>query len=188
MAYRESPPKMHAGFTMVEVIVMAAVIMTLTAIIVGGFPVFNENALVRKEAERLALEIRNTQSNAILGRVALGAGATPLYWGLHAESSSPGQYIIFADINGNRQYNAGVDEILKTVSLENGVAIVALESPSGAESELNFFFIVPYGDTEIFNAVSSVGSWGKITLASPKRSVTRTVTVRISGQISIANN
>lgn len=176
------------GMSMIEILIMTAIMIVLTSILVGGVPIFNETIYVKTEAERLALDLRRTQSNAILGYSAPGAGITPLYWGLHVDLANPGQFLVFADTNGNRQYNAGTDEILRTVRFENATTITALTSPLGGETELNFFFIVPYGDTEIFNGTGSVGSWGKITLASPKRAITRTVTMRVSGQISIANN
>ncbi len=172
---------------MVEVVVMSGIMIVITAIFVGGFPLFNQNAFVKKEGETVALDLRGAQNYGILGRVAPNAGTTPRYWGFHIDIANPDRYVVFADTNGNKQYNAGTDEVIKTYLFENGVRVSSLASPlSSSESELNFVFQVPYGDTEIRNSSANVGSYGRIRLISRLQSIKRDVTMRVSGQISIS--
>lgn len=175
-----------SGFTIIEMVVMVSIVVVVSGVFIGGFPLFNQRTYVKKEAQRLALNLRSTQSNAILGKVANSIGTTPTYWGIHADIFNPTRYLIFADVNANHQYNSGVDEVIKTVIFENGIKISGLASASGGESEINFFFSVPYGDTEVWNGTVGIGSFGQVTISAAIPGITQNVVImRVSGQIVI---
>lgn len=191
------PFHMRAGMSLIEVVVMTAIMGVLTTVLIGGFPVFNVTTYAKKEAERLALDLRASQNNAILGRVAQGTGTVPDFWGTHVDLTVPGQYILFAaaDSNGNKKYDPGIDVMLEVAStnrFENGVTIVGLTTdlttPPLVETTLDFVFPVPYGDTQITDTAGNTVSWGKVMLATTKTAYKRAVTMRVSGQISITPN
>jgi Tfp pilus assembly protein FimT len=179
----------NAGVSVVEVVVMSAVMVIVTSIFIGGFPLFNQNVLLKKEAQDMALALRLAQSHAILGQVASGADRTPNYWGFHADTANPTQYVIFADVNANRVYDpANGDQVTQTSRFANNISIKSISSQTDpSETEINFFFVVPYGDTEIYNDVGNAGAFGSIIIAGRSGSPSKTITMRVSGQIVITN-
>ena len=182
----------NCGLSIIELVVTFAVVATVAVLTIGGFPTNNVRSALRKEVEKTALDLRVAQNNAISGKVPSGSSATPRYWGIYFDINQPNQYIIFADVNGNKQYNAGTDTGM-AFFFESGVTINRLRSFSGGDrSQLGFFFSVPYGETEIFydNSTSNVTQEGTVRLGRTFRSqpITWDVRMRVSGQITVTAN
>ena len=180
----------NLGMSIIELLVITGVIAVLAAITIGSLPRGNPRGYVRKEAEKLALDLRVAQNNAIIGKVR--GSTTPVNWciNIRLTGGREGQFILFADANGNMRYNNNED--VATYMLENGVTFSQLSSQNGGLNELNVCFSVPYGDVFIYDNNSNQGAYGTARLSRvvPGGGVTpyKDITMRKSGQISITGN
>ena len=179
----------RAGMTMIEVVVMAAIVATMTAIIVGGFPIYNDQAYVKRESERIALDMRRAQSYALTGKVAPIASSTPNYWGMHIAMSSPASYVIFARFGSSTlPYDPATDEVYSTSVLEQGITMQGLSTAvTAVADEVNLYFSVPYGELEVSDNNGSGGSSGTMTLQSKKKNYTKKINAQVSGNVVITN-
>lgn len=88
----------HArGFTLVEMIVVLAIIVTITMIALVGQASFNRSLLLTDTAYTIALSIRQAQSLGLSSRAF--SGVQDAGYGVHFSSADPGAYTIFADIS-----------------------------------------------------------------------------------------
>lgn len=108
------------GFTIVEVIVVAAIIIVVTGFLITDFSRTKLDLNVAATASLDAL--REAQADAQAGRIFQGAYRCG--YGIHFEATS---YIIYAGPNSslvncatdNRNYNAGTDLIVRQQLLQN---------------------------------------------------------------------
>ncbi len=199
----------NLGMTIIELLVITGVIAVLAAVTIGSLPRGNPRGYVRKEIEKLALDIRLAQNNGIIGKIDplpppsthKGTGSlTPPYWGIHVQLNSQTdgvdndkQYFLFADTNEDDIFRDNQDTYI-AYRFENGIKVEDISSESGGGNEITFFFSVPYGDAFIKRGGGSVttgGSFGTVCLSRvvPGGQIIRyNVTVRKSGQISITEN
>lgn len=175
--------------TMIEVVVMAGIVATVTAIIVGGFPIYNDQAYVKRESEHIALDMRRAQSYALTGKVTPIASSTPNYWGMHIAMSSPTSYIIFARFGSSTlPYDPETDEAYSTTVLEQGITMQGLSTAvTAVADEVNLYFSVPYGELEVSDNNGSGGSSGTITLQSKKKNYVKKISAQVSGNVVITN-
>jgi len=108
------------GFTLIELIVSIAIIGFVTTIGVVNYRSANKSSVLQLEAYKAATDIRRAQ-NMALGAIEFN-GAVPAAWGAHFNIASPDQYLIFADINDDKVYNAS-DGVLATIMLKNNVTL-----------------------------------------------------------------
>ncbi len=92
-----SPPQARPprGFTLIEMLVVLAIIVIVTAIAVTGQSAFNKTLLLTDTAYNVAFSARQAQSYGLASRqfgTVQNAG-----YGLHFSNATPGQYTLFAD-------------------------------------------------------------------------------------------
>ncbi len=183
-------PRFNLGTTVIELLVVAGVIAILATITISSLPRGNPRGYIRKDAEKLAIDIRVAQNNAIVGKV--NGATTPVNWGINIRITGgrERQYILFSDVNGNCRYNN--NEEVAIYALENGVVFTQLSSSNGSLNELNFCFSVPHGNAFIYDNNSDQGGYGtaRLSRVAPGGGIApyRDVTMRVSGQISIIGN
>jgi prepilin-type N-terminal cleavage/methylation domain-containing protein len=88
------------GFTLVEMLVVLAIISIITVIAVTGQSTFNKSLILTDTAYRVAFSARQAQSYGLASRKYGVSTSNPGY-GLHFASASPGSYIFFADISNS---------------------------------------------------------------------------------------
>ncbi|MES2225690.1 MAG: type II secretion system protein [Patescibacteria group bacterium] len=88
-----------AGFTLVEMVVVLAIIGILTTITLLGQSTFNQSLLLTDTAYTMAFSAREAQSFGLSSRQFGGIQNAGAGYGLHFDRSLPGSYILFADIS-----------------------------------------------------------------------------------------
>jgi prepilin-type N-terminal cleavage/methylation domain-containing protein len=111
----------QGGFTLVELLVVSAIIIIITAFLLLRQSSFNSAIILRGLAYSVALSVRQAQvyGTSVLG---VGAAGSPQYapaYGLYFDKDQSGQYVLFSDLPpGNGIYDSG--EVVKTFLLGKG--------------------------------------------------------------------
>lgn len=115
-SYLPKDSSLHRAFTLVELLVVVAVITIITAFILFSQNKFDSSTLLRSLAYSVALSMRQAQLYGISVR-AQGTGSNPFAPGygiyfsptLACPNGVTGRncYVIFSDLNGNGAYDVG---------------------------------------------------------------------------------
>ena len=134
------------GFTLVELIVVLAIITIISAIVFTGQSSFNKTVIVTDTAYGIGLSVREAQTFGLSSRKytdTSGVVTTNAGYGVHFSSGSPKSYWIFADTSsdgsppawcpkglvGTPEYKPGdcqyesASEVLRNYQLNNGFTI-----------------------------------------------------------------
>ncbi len=141
---RREQIRRNAGFTLIEMTVVLAIIVAITGLILTNQTSFNKTLVLANTAYDIALTLRSSQTYG-LGSRAFG-GAVNMGYGLHFAITSPESFTLFADVSpapspsnchglpaggqnspnakrGDCAYNDPALERVKDYNLENGVYI-----------------------------------------------------------------
>jgi prepilin-type N-terminal cleavage/methylation domain-containing protein len=126
-----------AGFTLVELMVVFAIITVVSTVVITSQGTFNKTLILSNTAYDIALAMRSAQTYG-LGSRAVGTIVNAGY-GLHFQSNPSNSFIFFADISpppascsqpncksGDRVYTNGSDSLVQTYTLGNGMTITKL--------------------------------------------------------------
>lgn len=189
---------LKGGFTMVEVVVMMSIITIISAVVLVSFTGLHEGAAINRSARELALAIRKAQnmSLAVTQIETLAGPRIPPAVGMRfAENGET--YFSFADFNRDNRYGDELPEDERDVRLaidaifEGGVRIrsAAYYDSFGTRRQAPLLYVVfaaPEATVTISGADGvSLGDHAEIVLATRSGQLTKTVSVRTSGQISI---
>lgn len=199
------------GFTLIEMLVVLAIIVVLMSIVFSGQLNFNRTLSLNNAAYDIALTLRQAQSYGLSSQAFFHVN-NPGY-GVYFQKAAPTSYIFFSDIYpavsagaqpdarpGNSIYDAtdsnsdGVpDETVQTYSLNNGFTLSAFcvyatgpgrVCTTGSLTALSVTFSRPNAITTI---KGNTGSWGTYTNACVKMSSlngdTRYISVSQTGEV-----
>lgn len=197
------------GFTLIEMLVVLAIIIIVTAIALSGQSSFNRTLALTNAAYDIGLTIRQAQSYGLSSRQFSGAGGNAGY-GLYFDNGTPTSYVLFADTYPGVPVNATPDqkpgdgiytkssELVETYKLNNGLSISQFcVSASGLGtvcknsglSALSITFTRPNTETHILG--KSAG-WSAYTSACVSLSSadgdTRSLSVTQTGQVATASS
>lgn len=119
MLFLRSYHKKTAGFSLLEVLITAAIIGIITTIALVRYSSFNNVILLKNQAFELALDLREAQTFAISVRG--DGGEFRQEYGISFDrGSNPGQYILFQDADSAAlpAYNAG-EEIVGPIIIDS---------------------------------------------------------------------
>ena len=167
----------NQGFTLVEILVVTAIIIVLSAIVIPRYRVGDQHFRVQRSAHQLSQNLRYVQEMA-MGAKEIGIGIVKpgheFYpdggFGIHFDINEPDHYIIFADCDGNGQLSPGpvacvsptqpspvpainkFPELMEEVYFESKVEIgsMSLSSP------LHIIFRAPYPSIEISGGTEAI--------------------------------
>lgn len=166
----------QAGFTLIEMMIVIAIMLILGAVVIFQYRLFDSQLLLRNLAYEIALTVRESQTLGIGVR-----GTSGVFTAAHGVRFEPGTtYRIFRDDNRNNRYDA--DETLSTFTIErnNRIADLCVDGVCG-RSSLDIMFQRPDPDARFYPP----GSDAQITVAPQSGSNSRTINVTATGQISV---
>ena len=184
------------GFTILELIVVIAIMVTVSSLVLANYPGFNERLAVRRQAEEIASNVRQAQSYG-LGVKEFGSNDFPGY-GVYFQSNVIDSYVLFADSVRNLTYDALSNEKIKDLPILGNVRIYDLcanqkQSPAGpcGLASLTVVYTRPVPIVSLKGGSSPLcagasGSWCDIEIKiRGSRGTTRTIVIWLSGQINI---
>lgn len=196
--------RLDAGFSILEVLITAAIIGVITAIVVVKYGSFNNVVLLKNQAYKVAADLKEAQTYAISVRGEEGQFRED--YGLYFDTSDPRQYLLFLDqgelIEGgqNMAYYDGGEEIGAPYVVDSRfqlkricVNIVSESNNCPTEvSDLSVTFRRPDPDAQFASedgSQSGVGSIGNVRIEfsgiSGGATNVRAVVVNSTGQISV---
>lgn len=194
------------GFTLIELIVVSAIILVITTFILLQQARFNSSTLLRSLTYSVALSLRQAQVYGTSVREsAPGSGIFAQGYGVYFSAGSPDQYYLFSDNNGNGAYDAG--EELPVFILGQGYVVnnVCLTLAGGSTQQCysgtptaitsaTFYFRRPNPDACFASSqaagacaqgAAAVYGAGYIQIKSTGNNETRSIKVSSSGQIAV---
>jgi prepilin-type N-terminal cleavage/methylation domain-containing protein len=87
--------KVKAGFTVMEVLIVIAIYAVITAVVFADFPLFGRTLSIERDAQQLALVLREAEQRAVSTGEAGGGFRSP--FGVFVTMAAPDKYILFAD-------------------------------------------------------------------------------------------
>lgn len=180
------------GFTMVEIVVMMAIIVTISGMVLVSFGGLHEGAAVNRSARELGLAIRKIQnvSLSITHVDTLAGPQIPRAVGMRLTQGAFG-YTLFLDQDLNKKYDPGSNppdaKLTDGDQLFDGHATISSLKVDGAPAGVVYvIFATPYADMVISDQNGALlGDTLEMTLTGPSGQIRKKVTVRTSGQVSI---
>jgi prepilin-type N-terminal cleavage/methylation domain-containing protein len=173
--------KKQKGFTVIEMLVVASIMVLLLVVTVVNFRGFEKSQIVETETEKLASVLRQAQVWTLVGQT---VSETRYNYGVHLEECTAltsCYYTIFRDIDWDARYDVGEEVTGRTYTFLTGVYIGTLD-PQDSE-DLDILFIPPLANV-YFNGLDI--SEAQISIVSNLSSNTNTITInQVSGQIEI---
>jgi prepilin-type N-terminal cleavage/methylation domain-containing protein len=130
---RSSNSKAPKGFTLIELVVVIAIMVLITTAILARQARFDSSTLLRSLSYSVALTIRSAQvyGTSVRGNATLQANCTAgtyvsgnCYAGAYGVYfNGTASYSLFADNNGNGVYDAAIDTIVQTYQIGAGFQI-----------------------------------------------------------------
>ena len=200
------PIHSHRGFTLVELMVVFAIIVTITGIVFSSQSTFNKTLILANTAYDVALTLRSAETYGLGSRVISGLSNTG--YGIHFDTGT-NTFILFEDSSGSSchtsqssqfgyssgpdaqpgdcVYTSGSDKNVKTYTLGNNITVSNLyvgNNPASVTS-LDVVFARPNPDPSVRANKSTVPVYNSACIAiySPQGG-TRFVRVASSGEIT----
>lgn len=171
-----------AGFSILEVLITAAIIGVITGLVVLKYGAFNNLILLKNQAFQISIDLRETQNRALSS---LGRGGTAFRdgYGIYFSLSTPDRYVIFIDTDNDNSFDA--NEELETRRLDSRFILSQL--CNGGTCTANTMAIVfrrPNFDAIINNGNISNGRI-EIVPKNGAAGVVRAININAAGQISV---
>lgn len=189
MNHRMNISRNQRGFTVIEMLVVTAILVMLMTMSVIGFQSGREDDILRASLLRFADGVRKAQNNAQAG-VLQGGVAYPGY-GVYLDAVS-GDALLYADTGtaggGTAAvYDAGIDVLVETIRVADPGHVVVDDislDGAGGQSSVDGTFIAPRADMLVGGAETTQNV--AVRLRSLKNGHTKSVTIhRITGRVDI---
>lgn len=180
----------NSGFTLIELLVVIGILVIMTGVVLANYRNYNTNALFANASEDIVLSLRQAQ---VYGVGVKGCGAINPFdcsYGVYLSTnpSQKNEVIIFADIDGDRVFNATYDSAVDKIKWNNKISVSAISCDGvSCGSDVYITFKRPSPDAFISTTANAPSSAGSLvaTLADSSTGKTVTLTVSHAGQISI---
>ncbi|MBU1557670.1 prepilin-type N-terminal cleavage/methylation domain-containing protein [Patescibacteria group bacterium] len=202
-ALQNSSLKTSGGFSLIELMVVMAIVTLITGITLFNHNTFSGGVALENLAYEIALAVRQAQFFGINVRAAsTGAGGSTFNtgYGVYFNKANPTSFILFADTNNDRFYS-GSAEIVEVYTMKRGNQIKYLCVDGGCSSpetssleQLQITFVRPEPDAVIKTMVPTLCGVGietecgiaKIYVGSPSENVSdKIIVVGVTGFISV---
>lgn len=126
------------GYTMIELVLVMAMIIIMLGIFFVNYKSGTQNLALQRAANKLMGDIRRAQT---LAGVDLGCGSHNYGINFDRTSSKNTQYNLFSDCNGNKSFNTS--DTIEKVEIEKGVKICSITINSSSKSKTDLLFVPP---------------------------------------------
>lgn len=189
----------QGGFTMVEIVVMLAILTAVSSIVLVSFSGISQSGAGNRALRELALDIRRTQNMSLaVTKIAVGESPPinqiPPAVGVQITKNSA-NYMIFGDLPDptsqlqDFKYTDPSEKIGPSRALQGSVRAQRFLTENGQElpaTAIHILFSAPEADMLITDqSGASLGDFVAIELTSASGQNTKQIRVRTSGQISI---
>jgi len=175
------------GVTLVEIMIVLTIISVVTGVVVADFPRIKAQLSLSRAVYMITQDIKLAQDMSGSGGVVeiSGSQVTPKGYGFFADQVSLGnaKYIIYADINGDKQYNESQDYIYKEVDINISEPGIIISQIAGASLRLSINFAPPNFETTISNLSSSREGVNIIISIDNYPEISRTIYINKAGLI-----
>ncbi len=167
------------GFTLVELLVVIGIMVFMTSLVLPNWRRGNKGLALERALHQVAQDITRAQELSLRAQFFQCQVGSIKGYGIHWDRTAmPDSYLLFADCNGNEQYDTS-DTTVETLSLEPGIAISSL-SP---DPQLSIVFVPPEPRV-VIKPGDPAGAAIVLTLDNEPET-TRTVSVSSRGIIDI---
>lgn len=128
------------GFTVAEVLVAVFIILLMTAITLPSWRLGEGTLALDRAAHKLAQDVRKATELAQQAQFFQCATGSISGYGMYFSSATPFSYILYAECNGDQDYDAGVggDTVVQTIAMENRI-----QTGSTVPSPFSVLFVPP---------------------------------------------
>ena len=188
--------KLQAGFTLIEMLVVIAVMAIVTGVMLANNGRFGGQVLLQNLAYDIALPLRQAQVYGISVQRFEGTDEYVAGYGVNFRSSSPDFFILYGDLDEDEVYSGTTENVRSALKLHSGYKIrelIAINSDAPSvpisATELDISFRRPEPDAYIRrnpSGDSALYDIACIGIESPRGDV-RYVIAHLNGQISVQN-
>lgn len=176
----------NKGFTLVELLISLAVIIIILAITVPDFNKTRQTFNLSNTARKIALVLREAESNAI-SIVSLPDGTHPPGYGVYINTTNPKSVILFPDTDGNKMRN-GDDSIYENeYILPDPIKISGLKKGASSYTEFHIVYSRPDPSITVFRDSIDLGEGEFDIELSADSEVEKIISFWTTGQVSIVD-
>ena len=179
------------GFTLIELVITAGIMVLLLTLSIANFPDTRSNAELNRAAQEIALEIRSAEASALSVAKDIVTETFPGY-GIYFDIANPRDYILFVDRDDDKRRKSDASEDQRSFQLPGLVQVTRLQNVSGgSENELNIVFLRPEPIVTVYNGSGNLGQ-GNFEIHVKHAALTGAGSSRIisfwtTGQVSVMN-
>lgn len=204
MRFNIANKRINKGFSLLEMLVVLAIVATMTAIILGNLPSFRDTISIDLVAQQVAVAIREAQVYSMTGKSDPGSlnPANSKYWGIKffSDSYTPKSSDTFLSMSylpddDRDDVGYGLDNgtvVSPTYKLGGGIRVQSLTLDGTLKDYIEIKFQRRYPEPNCFGSVDGSGytcnpniTTAEITICSPRENKKRFIDVSINGQISV---
>ena len=133
------------GFSLMEITIVIFILSVAAVIIVSQYSSSRSSKALYLGSKQIVNDVRITQNYTFSALETTGGNPSGGY-GIRFSNNS-NSYLIFADKNSNKAYDAGED--YQTINFPNSVKIISLKIGATNYDEIDIVFTSPYGEVYI---------------------------------------
>ena len=198
--------KKGRGITLVEIVIAIFIMSMLSIILISDFPKMQRQFALSRTAHKLSQDLRKTLDLGLSGlqiEDSVGNMVSVKGYGIYVDFSSypTKKYAVYADVNGDKKYNAGVsyeDNYCKNETSPEADCVVEIIDVSGENPSLYIDSVTNVSETftsidfrppdplvNIDNISGGFSQVGIVLGLTSGETATRTVWVNTSGLIRV---
>lgn len=191
MSKNNKKQNLKAGITLIEIMVVVFIIATLSTILIADFPRVKKQMALSRIAHKFMQDLKTAQDLGGSGSQIINSNGNALTTkgcGIYINQELLGDqvYLIYADIDGNNQYNQGTDYVISQIDFSGESEGIYIYSIYNANSQgLSINFEPPNFTTKIADLLAGKTEVGVVFAVRSDSSITKSIYVNTSGLIEL---